>query len=256
MTILLPHLETNITIACTLRCVGCNHYVGMQSPAYVNPQQVERDLGKLRTVAHAEKYALIGGEPLMHKRIVDILRIAKGSEISDHVEVWTNGMLARRMKEDFWMMVDGLVVSLYPGKLSDADIEYIADKCADYGVALEWKDMRRSSYFTQLLYRETATPEQAHARYRQCWYKSYCHVVDNGFFYRCCTTPFVPKLILGLPEGTDGLPLDGITEEALQAFLKQDETPISCTRCAAHNGRHIEWREERDPAKWLEASMG
>ena len=216
-----------------------------------DPSQVAKDLAALSKVARSRAYALLGGEPTLHPSIVEILRIAKSSKISDCIEVWTNGQTIEKMTAGFWFMLDKLVVSIYPGK--SVDMEYIDAKCTEYGVKLEIKDYRLDR-FSVPLSKQHATPEQAAVRYSRCWYKTYTHVVDDGYFYRCCTSPFIPELILDRPKTADGLPLAGITGKRLAEFLYQRETPLSCYRCGGHGSPKIEWREISERDAWMEAS--
>ena len=228
----------------------------LQVPTYANPSDIERDLAKLATVARAGCYALTGGEPLLHPQIIDIIRIARRSGISPAIEIITNGMLLKRMTTDFWSEIDRLLVSVYPGKLEPDMIGWISDKCAMHNVKLQIRDVVGDP-FTAPLYRQKATREKAYIRYRGCWYTTgvwCCYTLNDGYFYRCSIMPFIPEIILGLPKGTDGLPLDDITEDKLVAYLNQEETPESCYRCGAHNAPSQEWHEV-SREKWLEESM-
>jgi hypothetical protein len=257
----LPHLETNITIACQNRCVACNHFVPLQTRQFkasmVQPAALAEDFYHFGRVAHTAIWAPIGGEPLLHPKINEILRIAHSAQIADEIEVRTNGQALHKMVDEFWYLVDALIVTVYPGKMTDADVGQIRTKCVESGVRLEVMDLRASPDFVRLL--EPATDPAATARkYATCWFKTYCRVLDNGWFYRCCTTPFIPKLLLGLPEGTDGLRVDkALTESTLQAFLDQPEAPISCQVCVGMGTpatTPIGWREVKDPSEWLAAS--
>ncbi len=251
--ILLPHCETNITTACQCKCVACTQMVGTLKPSFVEPESVERDLHIFREVAHVEKYAILGGEPTLHKRLVDILHIVRASGIADEIEVWTNGMSLRRQPPEFWESFDTLFLSLYPGKVSDEDVLWIRNKCIETGRNLEVKDARVTSYFSALLTREHGSPQEAAHRYKFCWFKKWTRALNNGYFYRCCTSVFIPRVVMNQPEGTDALSLDGITEQKLQAFLDQAETPLSCFRCTSMRGPTIEWREAGEDT-WLTES--
>ena len=95
-------------------------------------------------------------------------------------------------------------------------------------------------------------------KYAACWFKTFCRVLDRGFFYRCCTTSHIPPLILGLARGTDGLRVDeSLTEASLAAYLEQPLPPASCAVCCGmgtESTRPIPWREVEEPRAWLEAS--
>jgi GTP 3',8-cyclase len=262
--IVLPHLESNITIACENRCVACNHFVAVQVDRFkssmIDPADLAVDLHHFGRMAHVDAWAAIGGEPTLHPRLIEILRVARSSGVADRIEVWTHGGNLREMSDAFWDALDVLVVSVYPGKLTDDDLIWIQAACEWHGVELQIKDERHHPNFSRLLEPEPSDAAKTARKYRECWLRTFSRVLDGGFFYRCCTSPFVPKLLLGLPEGTDGLRVDEyLTEDALQRFLDQPEAPASCALCTGRNTESsdpIPWREVRDPTEWLRASAG
>jgi organic radical activating enzyme len=242
---MLNHLETNITTACQLSCRDCNHFIPIQKASFIEVEQLEKDLNKLAKITKAQAYALIGGEPLIHPDIVELLYVSRASGISDCIEVWTNGLLIKRMPDEFWMGLDKLVLSIYPGK--EQHRKYIEDKCAEYSVDLEVKD---GLPFTAVLHK-SPDRERAKVKWARCWYRNNLFVVDNGYLYRCCTSPFIPKLILGLPEGVDGIALEELTEDSLRNFVNRKEPMQSCSICGGHDGPRREWKEV-DQKTWRE----
>jgi hypothetical protein len=259
--ITLPHLETNVTIACQLRCVSCNHFVALQTneakKRLADPVQVYEDLAALSRFLHVDAWGALGGEPLLHPHLVDILAAVQKTRIADVIEVWTNGIAVRKATPAFWDSLDRLVVSAYPGTLDDAEIEWIKSAAGEAQVEVLVKDERHVPNFERLLEPSPTSEMDTLRKYRACFFKDYSRVADKGFFYRCCTSPFIPRLLLGLPEGTDGIAIAGLTESALLAFLNQKEAPTSCQLCSGLDPairRRTDWREVRDPAEWLSAS--
>ena len=249
--ITIPHVETNITLACQNACIGCNHFIPMQKGERLSAEQVGRDLRDFGKVAHISRWAAIGGEPTLHPDIDAVLKAVRESGTVDIIEVWTNGARLKAMTETFWQLADEIDLTLYPGK--PVDLDFVQAKCAEHGKVLRVKNGRDD--FTTLLYKRTASDAEAAGIYKGCWYRTYCRVLDNGYFYRCCTSPFIPELILGLAKEADGIKVKGLTEQALSNYLNQPDTPASCYRCAGHSGSHIGWRAERDRDKWLAESM-
>lgn len=260
----LPHLETNVTIACQLRCVGCNHFVAPQvyrfKESMIAPVVLERDLRNFGRVAHADAWAAIGGEPTLHPKLPVLLQIAAESGVADVIEVWTNGIEIREQPADFWRWLSRLVVSVYPEKLTDDDLAWIAAKCGGEAVELVIKDERRHPNFTRLLEPEPTDDGATQRKWHACWFKTYSRVLDNGWFYRCCTSPFIARVLYGMPEGTDALRVnESLTEADLHRFLGQQRFMESCRPCAGRNTESavpLPWREVRDPAEWLRASAG
>lgn len=266
----LPHLETNLTIACQRRCVSCNHFVPLQldrvKDSMVTPAQLAVDLAYFTRIAQVDAWAAIGGEPLLHPQLEYLLMTARsyfGGETA--IEVWTNGQKLKgnegygSMPRSFYAwQIDRLVVSAYPGVLTDGDLGAIAKRCKDAGIDCQIKDERTYPNFTQLLTDRTDDAATL-ARYRACWFKTYSRVLDRGYFYRCCTSPFIGPLLQGRPEGADGLRIDADTTSAdLQRFLDQPEPMESCRVCAGRNTEEavpVVWGEQSDPAAWIAQSV-
>jgi hypothetical protein len=262
----LPHLETNVTAACQNRCIACNHFVPLQVPMFkasmLTPQQMQRDLDIFKRFVHVDAYGMLGGEPTLNPHLPALVRIAVASGIADTVEVWTNGQTLQQQDEDFWHSLFGhrIVMSVYPGKLTDMQIAQIEHLCKTKQVELHIKDERRHPNFTQLLEKEETHGLATQRKYEACWFKTFSRVLDNGYFYRCCTSPYIPKLLLNLPEGTDGLRVDeSLTEQKILDYLYQPQAMNSCHICAGRNTPSavpIPWSEIKDPAAWLAASRG
>lgn len=264
--IFLPHLETNVTAACQNRCVACNHFVPIQVARFkasmIKPEQMERDLKLFGRLVHVSAYGMLGGEPTLHPRLPQLIRIARASRIADKVEVWTNGQTLLKQPGAFWEAIRDhrIVMSVYPGKLDDTQILAIQHVCDAKHVELHVKDERKHPNFTLLLDKTETGPEETQVKYNQCWFKTFSRVLDNGYFYRCCTSPYIPQLLQGRPEGSDGLKVDeNLTEADILRFLNSKQAMPSCSVCAGRNtpaAQPVPWSEVNEPADWLAASAG
>jgi hypothetical protein len=266
----IPHLETNVTIACTRRCIACNHFVPMQvdrvKASMITTEALRDDLLNFSRIARTDAWAAIGGEPLLHPKLEYLLMTARSCLApGTRIEVWTNGEKLKpgawdRAVEFYTWQIDELVVSAYPGVLTDADLAHIEAECRAVGITYRCNDERQHPNFTQLLVEGKGSDAETQARYDACWFKTYSRVLDGGYFYRCCTSPFIPQLLRGRTVGSDGLPMNAETTEAhLRAFLDQPLFMESCRVCAGRNtaeAHGIPWKEVKDPAAWREASGG
>ena len=245
----LPHGETNITLACQNRCVSCNHFVAIQKPWHADLSCLERDLFTAAKVMHFDVYNLVGGEPTLHPRIVEALAIVRASRISDRVEITSNGQNFGRLPDEFYMLLDDLIITPY--KLTDDERTHIIDKCAENGVSLSWHPV-----IFQYAAFKTANPERGAYYYRDCWYRRNRNVIDEGYFHRCCIGRFIPELLQGKDRNAEAIALEGLTEETLRAFLDDWRVPEMCNVCGCNQSPIIQWSEEADPQKWIEASLG
>lgn len=256
----LAHLETDICSACQLSCISCNHMVPMyraHGQQRANPAQVERDLNHLATIMHADRWGALGGEPLLHTGLVDILHVVRRSGVADRIEVWTNGILLSKMKDEFWGAFDVLVLSVYDGKHDDASLAWIAARAADAGVELVVKDERVWHNFRTLLEPSPTDAAATKTKFDGCFFRQFSRVANAGYFYTCCCAPHMPVLIQGREAGADGVCIEGLTEDGLRAYLERSEPLGCCSICAGRDtAQPIQWREERQPKAWLAASAG
>lgn len=258
----IPHLETDVTRACQLSCVGCNHHVPLWrvqpgGPPMANPGQIAHDLASLATIVHADAWGALGGEPLLHPELPKILRIVKASNIADTVEVWTNGIALFKMMADFWDVMAGqrIVLSRYEGKITDEYMAAIEGMCADQGVQLRVMDERVHPNFKTLLEPAPTDPEATRVKFAGCFFRHFSRVANEGFFYTCCCAPHMPVLLQGRPHGSDGVAIDGLTESALRAYLERTEPLGACAMCAGRDTAvSIQWSEEKQPLEWIRKS--
>lgn len=255
------HLELDVTQKCSLSCCQCNHLVVpwrtvSGGPWSTTPEQVESDLSHLSKVLHAEILGALGGEPTLHPKLVDILRVMGESRIADKIEVWTHGMQLQRMSKEFWQSFDVLVLSIYPGKHDESSLDWITKKCLDEGVELSVRDERLNPNFRTLLEPVPTDYETTKKKFAGCFFRHFSRSVNHGYFYTCCCWG-MPMVFQGKPHGTDGIKVEGLTESALQAYLTRTEPLGCCTICAGRDtAKPIQWSEERNPEKWLEKSKG
>lgn len=252
----IPHTDLLVATACQLACKSCTNLVGFIPQEIYDLDSLKAEIDAAAEVMHAHVLCLLGGEPLVHKQIVELMRYAKASDLSDRVQVLTNGMRLHMMGEDFWRELDWLKVSIYPGKTQPENVTLARTKAVEYGFFLDFYDVAADP-FRAVHRRVPSSPEGAQRTYDGCWYKTFTRKIERGYFWRCCTSPTISKDLLGLPPSTDGIALDGLTPDALREFLAQPEAMASCAHCYGNTGPRLEgWSEVRgDKQRWLDESM-
>lgn len=243
--ITLGHLDWNIAESCNLACVSCSHAAPVAPAGFLTLAQIERDLEALKPVVRFHACQLVGGEPLLHGEIVEIMRLMKRVRLDAATVVITNGTLLPRMAEDFWRELEYLSISVYPVLKAEC-LELAREKQKQYGFGLGER------VFTEF-HRQFRKEPNDGSHFAACHWKSDCWTAHDGHFYLCPQSALFPKRFMGLAANVDGLPLAGLTEETLQAFIHRTEPLNACRICMANEMKPAPWREA--PRKeWLEVS--
>lgn len=237
------HLDLNICLHCNFSCTACSHASPLHKPWFMPLDMIERDLMALKPILHPRNLNILGGEPTLHPQLVDILRLVKRLRIDDQTHIITNGSLLGRMGEDFWQEVEFLKVSIY-GKLDKANLELAHAKAKQYGFGVE--AVEYPDFYLQL-----TQPTDGVESFAHCPWKTDCYTVHKGHFTLCPQSTFFPRTLMGLPEHTDGLPLEGVTEDKLRAFMERKEPLRSCTICTGSMAHKTPWRESKRD-QWIE----
>lgn len=251
----LKSLECNIVHQCINRCVGCSHLSPINEPHMVEPEVLKRDLEKLAQVTEVPRFALLGGEPLLHPKLLELIDIAKSSGISKTICVTTNGQLLDRVPEEFWQKIDQLIISRYPGKLNNNQIEEYRKKFCKYKNFDKRNEFIISpiSKFYAPISRNFLNKDEAQELFNKCPWKDHCTTVQDGYLYLCPQSLFFPKVFFNMNSPiSEGLSLEGITAEKLAAFYYRKQAFISCQKCAY--GTWLQWRETVRE-RWIEESL-
>lgn len=246
--ITLGHCDLNIATHCNNRCVACSHASAFMDRWFMSPEVLARDLAMVKPFLQFRRLQIVGGEPTLHKGVVEMINVAKESGVGESVSVITNGRLLTRMKDEFWQAIDLLQLSAYP-TLPEATVEYAKQKCAEFGKPCY------VSYFTEFIYQFRKVPSDG-SNFSHChWKHENCFTIHDGHFALCPQSLFFPKEFMGLGQFVDCLPLAGATEETLQAFIDRKEPFNACRICAANQMRVGPWRETKTRDEWIEGGV-
>lgn len=237
-------LEANVTRHCTNRCTNCSHANPFHPPYFMAPEQLAQDLAALKPVLKVKQFYCLGGEPLLHPQILDLLDVGRASGIAQEICVLTNAMLLDRMPEAFFQKINVLRISVYP-KLPRERMELAKAKQKQYGFYLGFDGV--SLFWKQ--FEANPLGESFH----QCPWKGACWTVHDGHFYLCPQAAFWPDRFFGLPQWHDGLPLAGLTEEKLSAYVNRKEPFIACRLCGSYK-KQVPWTESATYEDWIRDS--
>lgn len=243
----LPHLDLNITTTCNYRCVSCSHASPYSDPYWMSPRTAWADLQLLKSYASFDMICLVGGEPTLHPKLLEFLDIAREVEIAPKVCVVTNGSRLDNMPDEFWKKIDILRLSMY-GRIAPETFPFATAKAEEYGFELmAWS---YPEFFKQL----KAVPDDGIESFNNCPWKSDCYTVHEGHFYLCPQSAFFPRRFMG-KDSNAGLPILGITQEKLAAYLTRTEPFEACKICLAGAKVLAPW-QEASKKDWEKLSKG
>lgn len=242
--------ELNISHQCNLSCRSCGHLAPVAARHHSRPAALHDVLSVLARHYRAEHVRLLGGEPLLHPELLDVIDAVLRSGVTGRIRVVTNGLLLARMPDAFWRRVSEVHVSVYPGhEMPAAEREHCARQAAAAGCALEFLyfDRFRESYAEQA----TDDPALVRRVYDTCQvaHRWRCHNVEGAVFYRCPQAHRLPPNLpgSGLDARRDGVPIEDVPDlkDRLLAYLGRPEPLDACRFCLGSVGRLFPHAQQR-----------
>ena len=237
--------ELHVVEHCNLRCTACCN---------MSPYLAERTLSvaeiaaMCRTMAEhldVDVFKIMGGEPLLHPQIVDVVRAIRETGISRTIRLFTNGLLLHTMSDEFWAALDELTISNYASApVKPALLETARARARAHDVVLNVKPVAEFSAVMSDVREDD--PAELRRTYEGCWLRHRCLVVRNQRFYMCTRAAYADEFHRDLLHGAHpedraaALAGDGVSlatpdlGAALVEYLNRSEPLASCRFC--HGG--------------------
>jgi GTP 3',8-cyclase len=226
-------LEAHVVDHCNLTCAHCCSLSPHHRPFYLDPSKLEHDLELASRVLRPRVFKLVGGEPLLHPSLLDLIRIVKRSSISKSISITTNGLLLERTSDAIWSEIDAMTISLYPHpRLAPSAIAAIEARARQFDVKLNWKDQTHFVVMTREV--RSDDTEATAAIFSKCWLRERCHMLRDGRFYTCTRPPHFQTYFNGKEDfRADGVALDDETKllERLLSYLHRERPLEACAHC-------------------------
>jgi organic radical activating enzyme len=267
-------LEYNVSHQCNLRCDHCDHlspFFSAQDAEFdqsISPEEFARQLAMLAPYIHADSFLILGGEPLLQKRILEFLACLRESRIADQIVLVTNGFLLQNQPDELFQAVQKITISHYPSRpLPEAAIAKIRARCEAAGVELEI--FRQPRFSMSVVGKKNTDSRQVDAIFQTCavaWSQR-CYAIQGGYLYCCSRSPFLGYRLYrqGLVERDfhqeDGLKLEERADfaELARAYFERSTPLKSCSYCLGSVGKRMDHRqmskEEIDGQVWSKRTI-
>jgi hypothetical protein len=255
--------ELMVVHHCNLRCQSCNSFSPIMPAVFSDPAAIEADLDTLGRVYTAKSIRVLGGEPLLHPQLAEILRRVRRSiertSMARAVTMCTNGLLLDSRGAEVWELVEEIEISVYPGRcISNRQLDEYRARAERHGVAL--LVLLVDSFRTACSELGTDDDRTVDRIFKTCqtahvWR---CHLLQDGYLYRCPQSYFLHAMPGGMGNATeDGLKIgtgEGFRDE-LKRFLDSPIGPAACRRCRGRGGTKLP-HTQLPRTRWFEPLRG
>lgn len=201
-------IEINLVSHCNLNCAGCTHYSPIAPNSFLSIEDFKTTMGYLKKIRKAYSvFRLLGGEPLMHPDILEILKIAGEELKGKRVELYTNGILLavekqRGFVESLAEICRKYEINIYITEYPvNVDYDKLFDTLKNYSVnAVLMGDRRESESFRLMrldpkkrgkknnyyICTETDCMQLVGDRIYPCSESAYCEFINDKYGLRFC----------------------------------------------------------------------
>ncbi|MDR1159509.1 MAG: radical SAM protein, partial [Syntrophomonadaceae bacterium] len=142
--------EVHITEHCNLNCKGCGHFSSLADEEFLDPASFEKDCACISKLSNKlSLIRLLGGEPMLHPKLISFFEIARKYFKTTVIELLTNGTLLWKQPDEFWIACHKyniyIEISDFPVNIHVAEIQAKRKKykvCVGYTLSKEtgmWK---------------------------------------------------------------------------------------------------------------------
>lgn len=179
-------LEYYITINCNLNCVACSTFSPLVKGknTFIDLEYIKKDFQKMYEISEEGKriwkLSLMGGEPLMHPEINQIIKYF--GDLGIKMRIVTNGILIPRMDDQFFDYLKAYDVDLKVSIYKIVKYEKIFKKLKDHGVKYGIFTLN-GEFGHKYLHNEKKGVTD-------CRYRGNMYILRDGKVYTCSETAF------------------------------------------------------------------
>lgn len=180
--------EIDLVSHCNLNCKCCSQFSPIAEKEFLDISTMKRDFDRLAGLFsnECERIYLIGGEPLLHPDIVEIMCLARKYFVKGRISVFTNGLLLKSQSAEFWDTCKenniDIIVTKYP---IDVDYDELKQMVEEKGVPFSF--FGNSIYYKYMnnLGLDLEGNQDPINSFYNCGESNNCIKLKNGRLYTC-----------------------------------------------------------------------
>lgn len=187
----IQYFEMHLVHHCNLRCAYCAHYSPLAEKWFVDADTLDRDLAVIapHVIGHVGTINILGGEPLLHPDINNLINIVRHHLPNENLHLVTNGLLLNKMDDVFFNTLKTnnitLVVSRYPINL---DYKSLKEDIKKRGVNII---LGGKIYEFARLRLKKEGDESIPDNFKECGNAGTCVQLSNGKLFICPQTAYI-----------------------------------------------------------------
>lgn len=239
MIIAPSNMELVVNDHCNIACRQCNHASPVMKKWNTDPETTQATLGRLATIYRCDRLRILGGEPLLHPNLTELIAIAKQSGIGKKVQLTTNGMLLDRLSDEAWQTLDEIELSVYKmANLTNDTIKSYQRKGEKFGTRVQpshYDDFRMTFSTKGTQDQDLVNDIWKGCKMMNVWA---CHSVRGTHIYRCPQSIYAMSLT-GRSMTEEGFDILNAADlrDGLMGFLGGAGPLKSCHYCVGSCGK-------------------
>lgn len=192
-------LETHIVEHCNLNCANCGHFAPLAEKEFLDIESFIKDYTRIKqlTNGNVKNIRLLGGEPLLHPKIIDFCKIARELFPNSNVGIVTNGLLLNEMSNEFFNSLIKYDIKINITKYPiDIQWDKILSKFKKLNVKYEF--YQGTGEEEKIMYKQTLDlngQQPIRANFLNCRLEEndddYCFYFEKGKLYNCWKPAYI-----------------------------------------------------------------
>lgn len=189
----LHQIEYSIIDSCNRNCVSCSHFSPLvKSANEITVEEFVKNTEILYSqIPDVRTFWLIGGEPTLHPKYLEILRELRRIYKDIPVGIMSNGygILAKRNDPEFWKFIKGNEI-VWRITTYDIDPNFYQELFDKYD-CLDFLSLDRNNRFTKLAVLTKEPQEISDSKYADCGWERLNIFVRNGRIWKCPSVEYI-----------------------------------------------------------------
>ena len=187
-------LRFNIDIVnhCNLNCIGCGHFSPLATEYFLPVDEFKKDCERLSYLTNGdiERMEIMGGEPLLHPELIEIIRIAR-QNFKGEINICTNGILVDKQSPEFFEACRdndvSIAITIYPINLNWDKIRSLLAEHKVNLIKVGTKNHDKRLWFKN--HRDLSGTQDIEGNFSKCRWGNNCIILEHGRL-ATCVMPF------------------------------------------------------------------